>query len=59
MYSSEVNKDNGVILDQEGKLTGFYQLKSYPEKLRRIKLFDEETDNRLAFLSNNFELNAV
>ncbi len=56
MYSRNVNKDNGVLLDQTGKLTGFYQLKSYPEKLRRIKFYDEETDNRLTFLSNNFDL---
>jgi hypothetical protein len=58
MYSRKVNKDNGVLLDQTGKLTGFYQVKSYPEKLRRIKFYDEETDNRLTFLSNNFDLTA-
>mgnify|MGYP000658914370 CR=1 FL=1 len=58
MYSREVNKDNGVLLDQTGKLTGYYQVKSYPEKLRRIKYYDEETDNRLTFLSNNFDLTA-
>jgi hypothetical protein len=51
MYSRKVNKDNGVLLDQTGKLTGFYQVKSYPEKLRRI-------NNRLTFLSNNFDLTA-
>ena len=56
MYSRAVNKDNGVLLDQIGKLTGYYQVKSYPEKLRRIKFYDEETDNRLTFLSNNFDL---
>lgn len=58
MYSREVNKDNGVLPDQTGKLTGYYQVKSYPEKLRRIKFYDEETDNRLTFLSNNFDLTA-
>ena len=56
MYSRKVNKDNGVLLDQTGKLTGFYQVKSYPKKLRRVKFYDEETDNRLTFLSNNFDL---
>lgn len=30
-------KHRGVNLDQIGKLTGIYHLKSYPEKLRRIK----------------------
>ena len=37
LYSNKVNKDNGVMLDQVGKLTGFYTFKNYPEKLRRIK----------------------
>ncbi len=56
MYSNKVNKNNGVLLDQIGKLTGFYVSKKYPEKLRRIKFHDEETDNDLEFLSNNFDL---
>ncbi len=58
MYSRKVNKDNGVLLDQIGKLTGFYVSKDYPEKLRRIKFYDEETNNNLMFLSNNFDLSA-
>ena len=58
MYSNKVNKDNGVLLDQIGKLTGFYVSKDYPEKLRRIKFYDEETDNNLEFLSNSFDITA-
>jgi hypothetical protein len=58
MYSNKVNKDNGVLLDQIGKLTGFYVSKEYPEKLRRIKYYDEETDNHLEFLSNSFGITA-
>lgn len=58
MYSNKVNKHNGVLLDQIGKLTGFYVSKKYPEKLRLIKFYDEETDNDLEFLSNNFDLTA-
>lgn len=58
MYSRKVNKDNGVLLDQTGKLTGFYTSKEYQEKLRRIKFYDEETDNHLMILSNNFDLTA-
>jgi len=58
MYSGKVNKNNGVLLDQIGKLTGFYVSKKYPEKLRRIKFYDEETNNDLEFLSNNFDLTA-
>jgi len=58
IYSNNVNKDNGVLLYQIGKLTGFYVSKDYPEKLRHIKFYDEETDNDLEFLSNNFDITA-
>jgi len=58
MYSNKVNKDNGILLDQIGKLTGFYVSKDYPEKLRRIRFYDEETDNDLEFLSNSFDITA-
>ena len=47
MYSNKVNKDNGVLIDQIGKLIGFYVSKKYPEKLRHIRFYDEETDNDL------------
>lgn len=58
MYSKKVNKKNGILLDQIGKLKGFYVSKKYPEKLRFIKFYDEETDNELEFLTNNIELKA-
>ena len=58
MYSNKVNKDNGILLDQIGKMTGYYASKDYPEKLRLIKFYDEETDNDLEFLSNSFEITA-
>lgn len=58
MYSYKCNKQSGVKCDQIGKLQGFYVSKKYPEKLRRIKFYDEENDKALIFLSNNFELKA-
>ena len=58
IYSNKVNKDNGVLLDRIGKLTVFYASKKYPENLRRVKFYDEETENVLEFLSNNFDLTA-
>jgi hypothetical protein len=58
MSSNRVNKDNGVLLDQIGKLTGYLVSKRYSEKLRRIKFYDEETDNDLEFLSNSFDITA-
>jgi hypothetical protein len=47
-----------VLSDQIGKLEGYYSLKEYPEKLRRIKYYDKETDKTLVFLTNNIDLKA-
>jgi FOG: Transposase and inactivated derivatives len=58
MYSNKINKKSGVLSDQVGKLEGYYSLKDYPEKLRRIKYHDEETEKTLVFLTNNFDLKA-
>jgi len=56
MYSKRVDKTTGVRCDQIGKLTGFYTSKQYPEKLRRVKFYDQETKRTFVFLTNNFEL---
>ena len=40
-------------------LTGFYTQKSYPEKLRRVKYYDDANEKRLEFLTNNFSLPAM
>lgn len=58
MYSNKVCKENGVLVDQIGKLSGFYVSQDYPEKLRRIKYYDKETEKELVFLSNNLDLTA-
>ena len=59
MYSSKSDKLNGVLLDQIGKLTHKKTLESYPEKLRKIKYYDEQTNKTFIFLTNNFELTAL
>ena len=59
MYSAKVDKSTGLICDQTIKLKGYYSSKDYPEKLRRIKYYDSETDKTLVFLSNNFEITAL
>lgn len=59
LYSSGVNKTTGVMCDQTIKLSGFYVSKDYPEKMRRIKFYDLQTDRILVFLTNNFELSAL
>jgi hypothetical protein len=57
-YSFKCNKNTGVRCDQAVLLAGFYASKDYPEKLRRIKYYDEETNAGFVFLTNNFELSA-
>ena len=37
-------------------LCGFYAQKDYPEKLRRVRYFDQQTNKALVFLTNNFTL---
>ena len=59
IYSAKVDKTTGVLCDQTGKLTGFYTAKGYPEKLRRVKYYDKESDRTFVFLTNNMEMTAV
>lgn len=59
MYSMPVDKSTGVRCDQVVVLTGFYTKQDYPEKLRRIKFFDTETERTLTFLTNQFYLPAL
>jgi hypothetical protein len=58
IYSRKVDKASGVMYDQIGKLSGLYVLKHYPEKLRKVKFYDEETGQTFVFLTNNFDLTA-
>ena len=58
LYSQPVDKSTGVRVDQTVTITGFYTLKGYPDKLRRICYLDAETNKRLVFLTNNFTLPA-
>jgi hypothetical protein len=56
LYSHPVEKSTGLRCDQSVVLTGFYSSKHYPDKLRRIKYHDNETNKTLIFLTNNFSL---
>ncbi|MFC2091061.1 IS4 family transposase, partial [Bacteroidota bacterium] len=56
MYSNPVDKSSGVKHDQIGKLITYYPSRDYPEKLRRIKYYDQETKKELIFLTNNMDL---
>jgi hypothetical protein len=55
----EVDKTTGLLCDQTILLKNFYAAKDYPDKLRRIKYHDAETQNILTFLTNNFSLPAL
>ena len=60
VYSHQIDRNNtGLICDQSVMLTGFYQCKDYPDKLRRVKYHDAATDKTLVFLTNNFTLPAI
>ena len=59
IYSHPVDRTTGLICDQTIQLTGLCQAKDYPDKLRRVKYYDAETDKTLVFLTNNFELPAL
>jgi len=56
LYSAPVNREAGLLCDQTIKLTGYYSARDYPEKLRRVKVRDLETDKTIVILSNNFTL---
>jgi len=58
-YSHPVDKATGLICDQTIMLTTFYPSKAYPEPLRRIRYYDTESDSRLVFLTNDFNLPAL
>jgi hypothetical protein len=59
IYSHPVDRSTGLIYDQTIMLTGFYQKKDYPDKLRRVKYYDAETNLTFIFLTNNFNLPAL
>jgi hypothetical protein len=53
------DKSNGVRCDQSVLLNNFYVAKDYPEKIRRIKFYDNESGILFVFLTNNFHLKAT
>ena len=58
-YSHPVDRSTGLICDQTILLTTFYPAKKYPQPLRRIRYFDVDRQQRLIFLTNNFDLDAL
>ncbi len=58
LYSHPIDKSTGLRCDQTIALTGTNSAGYYPERLRRVRFFDEKTNKNLIFLSNNFILPA-
>jgi hypothetical protein len=58
-YSQPVDKTTGVLCDQLVTLVNPVPRKGFPEKLRRIRYFDAQSQKRLIFLTNNFQLPAL
>jgi len=59
IYSHKSDKAAGIKSDQTVALTGFYSKKDYPEKLRRVKYYDENKGRSFVFLTNQFTLPAI
>ena len=57
--SREVDNSAGLRCDQVIRLSGFNTRKCYPDKLRRVKYHDDQTDKILVFLTNNFDIPAL
>jgi len=58
MYSKKIDNLTGIRCDQVIRLKNFYAKKHYPEKLRRVKYYDAETNRRYVYLTNNFDIDA-
>ncbi len=59
IYSHPVNKATGIVCDQTILLIVPKSAGDYPDKLRRVRYYDAETDTTLVFLTNNFFLSAI
>ena len=59
MYSKKVDKSTGLCCDQVIRLSVYKSRKCYPDKLRRVKYHDKQTDKILVFLTNNFDIPAL
>jgi hypothetical protein len=58
-YSHPVDKSTGVRSDQTVVLVSEGSTAAYPAPLRRVTYFEEKTEKRLKFLTNNFTLPAL
>jgi hypothetical protein len=58
IYSHPIDKSTGLHCDQTIRLTGVDTVTTYPEFLRRVRIYDQEQQKRLVFLTNLFHPSA-
>jgi len=58
LNSGRPDKTKGILADQAIALTGANSAQKYPESLRLVRYYDDETQKTLIFLTNNFKLAA-
>jgi len=59
LYSRTIDKGSGLRCDQTIVLNGINTSKQYPDKLRRVGFFDDKSERRFSFLTNNFIVPAL
>jgi Domain of unknown function (DUF4372)/Transposase DDE domain len=59
LYSRPVDKSSGLVCDQTIVLDGQCSPTAYPDKLRRVRYHDADTDKSLVFFTNDFMLPAL
>jgi Domain of unknown function (DUF4372)/Transposase DDE domain len=59
LYSQDVDKSTGLQCDQIVLLNNPVPKRGYPERLRRVRYYDQTNQKRLVFLTNNFLLPAL
>lgn len=55
IYSNTPHKEHGIMCDQIVTFVSEYAKSNYPDKLRRIRFFDSDTQKYLIFVTNNFQ----
>jgi hypothetical protein len=59
LSSAKADKSSGIKCDQVVKLRNSKVSQAYPDKIRRIKFYDNELGRDFVFITNNFELSAL
>jgi hypothetical protein len=59
LYSLTIDKSTGLQCDQIVLLNNPIPKRGYPERLRRVRFYDQTNQKRLVFLTNNFLLPAL